>query len=141
MLADPSFRQWRLGGIFQYTEQRVCDQARAIKKNGWLSELELEVIKRKIDDEAQNEESGRENGSQIEIVNEEMLISFGQDNYITKNNEEGQPKETRNDIEDAEANEIELDQHHKQIIQKLKEMMKEGKTTEEILFKKTDKQM
>jgi len=83
-------RQWRLRGIFESTEQRVCDQARAIRKNGWLSELELEMIKRKIDNEAQNEDSGQENGSRIEIVNEEMLISLEQDNYISNSNEEGQ---------------------------------------------------
>ena len=33
------------------TEQRICDQARAIRKNGWLSGLEIEVIKRKINQE------------------------------------------------------------------------------------------
>jgi len=55
-------------GHVESTEQHVCDQARAIRKNGWPSEHELEMIKRKIDDEAQNEDSGQENGSHIEIV-------------------------------------------------------------------------
>ena len=41
-------REWKERGIFEETEQRVCDQARAIRKNGWLTELELEEIKRKI---------------------------------------------------------------------------------------------
>ena len=135
------FRQWRLRGMFECTEQRACDQARAIRKNGWLSELELEMIKRKIDDEAQNEDSGQENGSQIEIVNEETLISLDQDNYISNSNEEGQFSKLRNDIKDAEANEVEVDQDHRQIIQNLKEIMKEGKTTEGIMFKKVDKKM
>ena len=40
------FREWRDRGLFESTEQRVCDQARAIRKNGWLSQLELETIKR-----------------------------------------------------------------------------------------------
>ena len=39
--------------MFESTEQRVCDQARAIKKNGWLSELELETIKRQVEDKSQ----------------------------------------------------------------------------------------
>ena len=43
--------------MFESAEPRVYNQARAIRKNGWLSELELEIIKRKIDDEAQNEDS------------------------------------------------------------------------------------
>ena len=33
------FREWRDRGMFESTEQRVCDQARAIRRNGWLSEL------------------------------------------------------------------------------------------------------
>ena len=28
------FREWRDRGLFESTEQRVCDQARAIRKNG-----------------------------------------------------------------------------------------------------------
>ena len=42
------FREWRERGMFESTRQRVCSQARAIRKNGWLSELELEAIKRQI---------------------------------------------------------------------------------------------
>ena len=30
------FRECRDRGLFESTEQRVCDQARAIRKNGWL---------------------------------------------------------------------------------------------------------
>ena len=45
------FREWKDKSIFESTEQRVCDHTRAIKKNGWLSGLELEMIRRKIDDE------------------------------------------------------------------------------------------
>ena len=29
--------------MFESTEQSACDQARAIKRNGWLSKLELET--------------------------------------------------------------------------------------------------
>ena len=49
------FREWEESGMFESTEQRVCDQARAIRKNGWLSELELEAIKRQVEDEFQGE--------------------------------------------------------------------------------------
>ena len=34
--------------MFQLTEQRLCDQARAIRKNHWLTEVELELIKRRV---------------------------------------------------------------------------------------------
>ena len=43
------FRIWQEIGPFESTEQRVCDQARAIRKNGWLSEVEIELLKRQIE--------------------------------------------------------------------------------------------
>ena len=33
-------------GVSEINEQRLCDQARAIRKNGWLSDLELQNIRR-----------------------------------------------------------------------------------------------
>ena len=39
-------------GIFEATEQRVCDQTRAIRQNGWLLEPELEAIKRQVEDKS-----------------------------------------------------------------------------------------
>ena len=39
------FRKWRDRGLFESTEQRVCDQARAIRK----------TIKRQVEDEFQGE--------------------------------------------------------------------------------------
>ena len=49
------FREWGERGMFELTEQRVFDQARAIRNNGWLSELELEAIKRQVEGESQGE--------------------------------------------------------------------------------------
>ena len=48
------FREWR-ERRFESIDQCVCDQARAIRKNSWLSELELEAIKRQVEDESQGE--------------------------------------------------------------------------------------
>ena len=45
------FREWQEIGLFESTEQRICDQARTIRKNGWLTELEIEVRKREISQE------------------------------------------------------------------------------------------
>ena len=44
--------------MLKSTEQLVCDQARAIRKNGWLSQLELETIKRQVEDEFQGKFGG-----------------------------------------------------------------------------------
>ena len=39
---------WRDVGTFEITEQRLVDQARVIRTNEWLTEVELEEIRRKI---------------------------------------------------------------------------------------------
>ena len=47
-------QEWKEHGVFEITEQRLCDQARAIRKNGWLSDLEFENI-RMIEAESESE--------------------------------------------------------------------------------------
>ena len=46
-------QEWKKHVVFEITEERLCDQARAIRKNGWLSDLELENIRRMLDTESQ----------------------------------------------------------------------------------------
>lgn len=41
-------REWRERGMLDSIGQRISDQARVIRKNSWLSELELETIRRRI---------------------------------------------------------------------------------------------
>ena len=43
------------------TEQRICDQARVIRKNGWLMELELEMLKRRSNTTGPQETDQEEN--------------------------------------------------------------------------------
>ena len=42
---------WGEIGAFEVTEQRPADQTRVIRTNGWLSEVELDEIQRKIKEE------------------------------------------------------------------------------------------
>ena len=39
---------WRELGVFSVSEQRLADQARAIKTNEWLTDIEIEEIKRMV---------------------------------------------------------------------------------------------
>ena len=41
-------RIWKERGVFPTSEQRICDQSRAIRKNGWLTDIELESIKQRV---------------------------------------------------------------------------------------------
>ena len=65
-------QEWEEHGVFEITEQRLCDQARPIRKNDWLSDLELEYIRRVIDAESEivNEriEDVDENQTEKDIV-------------------------------------------------------------------------
>ena len=47
---------WKERGLPTITEQRLCDQARVIRKNGWFTTVELEEIRRKIEEDSDNEE-------------------------------------------------------------------------------------
>ena len=46
---------WREIGVFTVTEQRLADQARAIKTNEWL--VEIEELKRKIKNESRDSDN------------------------------------------------------------------------------------
>ena len=59
--------------MFESTEQHVCDQARAIRKNGWLSPLELEAITRQLEDEFQGE-FGENATTEVETVENEDMV-------------------------------------------------------------------
>ena len=43
---------WREKGVFEISEQRLMDQARAIVVNQWLTDVELEEIRREIERES-----------------------------------------------------------------------------------------
>ena len=72
-------RYWQEGGLFRVTEQRLCDQARAIRKTDWLSDVELEQIRREVVDERQELEEGQQtseeqsNDTRVDRVSEESL--------------------------------------------------------------------
>ena len=113
-------REWKECGMFDTTEQRLCDQARAIRKNGWLSELELEKIQR--------------------------MITLGSD----RNNLEGEVDErtTQENVSDRTSIQAEIntpvvnieivDENERNIIAQLQEILTEGRDTNGISFKKVD---
>ena len=113
--------------MFESTEQRVCDQARAIRRNGWLSELELEAIKRQVEDESQDD---LWEGQDVTVEAETVEIDAGTG------------EEERNDAEDSIGDtEDDMNEKHRIIVEKLKEIMREGRTCDGIMFKKLDKKV
>ena len=137
------FREWRDRGLFESTEQRVCDQARAIRKNGWLSQLELEAIKRQVEDEFQGEFS-EDDPTKLETVENEDAAD---NEAMVENEVESVAKEIVN-VEEVNNNNVTdsvddtrhtLNDEHRKIVERLNEIMLEGKTSDGIMFKKVDK--
>ena len=75
---------WKEKGLFQVGEQRLCDQVRMIQKKGWLSQLQLEQIKRLVENgenniEAQQEEQNRTGTEPIQQVIEQYIAQNEED--------------------------------------------------------------
>ena len=84
-------QEWKEHGVFEITEQRLCDQARDMRKNGWLSDLELENICRIAEAESeivnQSIEDVEENKTERDIVRaSERNGQIGDDSDKTINN-------------------------------------------------------
>ena len=129
-------------GLFESTEQRVCDQARAIRKNGWLSQLELETIKRQVEDEFQGE-FGEDAATEVETVENEDTT---ENKDMVKNEAESVAEETVN-VEEVNNNVIDsvgdtrhnLNDEYRKIVEQLNEIMLEGKARDDIMLTKVVK--
>ena len=79
-------RIWNEREIFKCSEQRLCDQARAIRKNEWLTLVELEEIKRRVLQEEEQEVdltkernvNDADNVEEVELEEVEIEIAGGE---------------------------------------------------------------
>ena len=71
---------WSDIGVYKINQQRLVDQVRAIKRNGWLSDVEIEEIKRNIAAEEMRGDSP-ENEDDVEKSegDEENVIQDGEE--------------------------------------------------------------
>ena len=136
------FREWRDRGLFESTEQRVCDQARAIMKNGWLSQLELEAVKRQVEDEFQGE-FGEDAATGVETVENEDMV---ENEAMVENEVESVAEEivnvgevNINFIDSVDDTRHTLNDKHRKIVERLNKIMLEVKANDGIMFKKVDK--
>ena len=128
--------------MFESIKQRVCDLAGAIRKNAWLSQLELETIKKQIEDEFQDE-FGEDAEKEVETVENEDTTENG---HMVQKEVESAAEEIVN-VEEVNNNVIDsvddtthnLNDEHRKIVERLNEIMSEGKTSDGIMFKKEDK--
>ena len=114
-------------GVFEITKQRLCDQARAIRKNSWLPDLELENIQRvtEVESETVNE---RIYGVD-EIQTEKGIVR-------TSKRKEQIADDSNETINNVAANAGTLDEETQPIIAQLNKIMAAGRNTDGIFFKK-----
>ena len=136
------FKEWRDRGLFESTEERVCDQARAIMKNGGLSQFGLETIKRQVEDEFQGE-FDEDAAAEVETVENEDTT---ENKDMVKNEAESVAEKTVN-VEEVNNNVIDsvgdtrhnLNDEHRKIVEQLNEIMLEGKARDGIMLTKVVK--
>ena len=122
---------WKERGLFNVTEQRLCDQARMIRKNEWLTTMELEGIKRRV----------LENNDEIEEEEEERE---SEENWRTGDQMEDDGRtalgEQVNPINELQTDNIaEATEEEREIVTTLLTMMKQPEEDVNICFKKADK--
>ena len=110
-------QEWKEHGVFEITKKRLCDQAKAIRKNGWLSDLELENIRRMIEAES-------------EIVNES--IEDVEENQAERNIV--RTTERNDTINNVAVNVEILDEETQLIIAQLNKILAGGRNTDGISF-------
>ena len=104
------------------TEQRLCDQVRMIKKNGWLKNLELEDIKRRVlKDNICNEDEETVDHDAGKVCRDENLDASGIENSCV--------------FEDIE----ELDEEERDIIEGINRIIDENLSRKFVGFKKIDR--
>ena len=121
--------EWKTHGVFEITEQRLCDQAGAIRKNGWLSDLELENILRMI-------------GGENRIVNESIQHveedQTEKDMIRTIEGNEQIGNESNEIINKLAATVEAPDEEAQHIIAELNELLTSDRKADGISFKKVD---
>ena len=122
-------QKWKEHGVFEITEKRLCDQPRAIKKNSWLSDLELENIRRMIEAES-------------DVVNEsiEDVEENQTERGIERTTERNEQIVDNSDetINNVAVNGETLDEKTQLIIAQLNKILAGSRNTDGASFKKVD---
>ena len=82
---------WDEIGVFPVTEQRLADQARQLRTNQWLTDIEIEEIRRKLEQKTSKikvqeneqeiiEHNEIEQGQSEEQGAQEILVEKGHEN-------------------------------------------------------------
>ena len=113
---------WKERGLSKITEQRLCDQARAIRKNEWFTSVELDEVRRRmttVDKELEEQDAGCIDTEPEQVDVDELNGDFNV--QITDN-------DPRNDEE-------------RQMIKDILEIMRSGQVLNGAGFKRVDRKV
>ena len=122
---DVGYRQrmhriWNERKIFKCSEQRLCDQARAIRKNEWLTLVELEEIKRRV------------------LQEEEQEVDLTEERNFNDADNVGEVEPEEVEIEIA-GGEVDMNEEQTEIVDSIVNMMKEDNVEAPNGFKKIER--
>ena len=110
--------------MFNSTEQRNCDQARAIRKNGCLTNVELEVIKRRVLEEENS--ASQDMGETQENVGgrQEMEVTADERHYLEEENGSRRAEDESRNNEKGVVIEREMNDEEKEMISQIVDLKK-----------------
>ena len=121
-------QEWKEHGVFEITEQQLRGQARAIRKNGWLSDLELENIRLiEAESEIVNESIEDKDKNQTE---RDIVRTSGRNEQIGDDSDET--------INNVVVNVETLDEKTQLIITQLNKILAGSRNNDGISLKKDD---
>ena len=82
-------------GVFECSKQRLADQMRTIKVNRWLSDLEMEELRRKID------RCGASNEQMTDVTRENHADITDHYSSLQSEFEDAQPSEEENGTDES----------------------------------------
>ena len=113
--------------MFESTEQCVCDKARVIRKNGWLSEAELDAIKEQVEREPKSQ-IYREQNEIVEIEPVETVTEIVEEELV----------DVEDSLNDAEDN---MQEETGVIVEQFKKKNVEKESCEGSIFKKVGRKI
>ena len=122
---------WRTEGSFEATEQRIVDQVKNIQRKGWLSKLQLEVIKRDL----MNLNDERNRNSSVDVANEANLEISEEEHMLGQQSEVNQETERTDTVSYPD----ELEEDQSEILGRIKELMNEESLETPINLRKCDR--
>jgi len=135
-IEDGIYSQWKIRGFFESTEQRNCDQAREIKKNGWFSDLELEAIRRnsEMEDNVVNNFEIREETSHHET---NSIVEEAYKQQLEVIEEKAVSDDTR--VKEKTCEETDLTVEERDILDQIRQCMGGGECWDGIAFKRVER--